>query len=113
MALRQDGPWTVGGLANHIWDINGDIDINQTFLQPFVSYTTPSAWSFTLNTESTYDWEQEQWSVPVNAIASKVTRLGNQLVSIGGGLRYWAESTDGGPEGLGARFSLTFLFPRR
>lgn len=112
VALRQEGPWTYGGLTNHIWDIGGDTDINQTFLQPFVSYTTPTAWSFALNTESTYDWEREQWSVPVNVTASKVTRIGDQLVSVGGGLRYWVESADGGPEGLGARLQLTLLFPK-
>ena len=47
-------------LANHIWSFAGDddrSDINSTFLQPFVSYTTKDAWTFTLNTESTYNWE--------------------------------------------------------
>ncbi len=112
VALRQQGPWTYGGLANHVWDIGGDMDISQTFVQPFLSYTTPTAWSFTINSESTYDWESEQWSVPVNVIASKVTQIGGQLVSVGGGLRYWAESSDGGPEGWGVRLQLTFLFPK-
>ena len=112
VALRQQGPWTYGGLANHICDINADTDINQTFIQPFVSYTTPEAWTFTVNSESTYDWESEEWSVPINATASKVTKFGDQLVSVGGGLRYWADSPAGGPEGLGARFIMTFLFPK-
>ena len=32
------GPWTIGALANHLWDVGGDnSDINATFLQPFVS----------------------------------------------------------------------------
>ena len=39
-------------------------DVNATFLQPFLTYTTPTQWTFALNTESTYDWEAEQWSVP-------------------------------------------------
>jgi hypothetical protein len=33
--LRQSGPWTVGGLANHIWSVAGDedrADVNATFL---------------------------------------------------------------------------------
>ncbi len=54
VALRQSGPWTVGALANHLWSLTGDSadgDINQTFLQPFVNYTTPKATTFTLNTE--------------------------------------------------------------
>jgi hypothetical protein len=57
------------------------------------------------HTESTYDWEIEQWSVPINGVVSKVTKIGSQLVSVGGGVRYWADSADSGPEGLGFRLS--------
>ena len=115
VALRQDGPWTYGTLANHIWSVAGNDqrqDINATFLQPFLSYTTPDAITFALNTESTYDWESEQWSVPINFNATKVTKIGNQLVSVGGGIRYWAESSDNGPEGFGIRILFTLLYPK-
>jgi hypothetical protein len=33
-------------------------------------------------------------------------------VQIGGGLRYWVESPDSGPQDWGARFNVVFLFPR-
>jgi len=115
VALKQDHGWTYGVLANHIWSFAGSdsrADISVTFLQPFLSYTTPTAWTFGLNTESTYDWENEQWSVPINATVSKVTKIGSQLVSVGGGLRYWADSPDSGPEGLGVRLTFTLLFPK-
>jgi len=115
VVLKQQGPWTYGALANHLWSFAGDNDrrdVNATFLQPFLSYTTPTAWTFALNTESTYDWEGEEWNVPVNAIVSKVTRVGSQLVSVGGGLRYWADSPDSGAEGLGVRLVFTLLFPK-
>lgn len=115
VGLKQKGPWTYGMLANHIWSFSGDddrADISATFLQPFLSYTTPTAWSFTLNTESTYDWENEQWSVPINAIVSKVTNIGGQMVSFNAGIRYWAETTDSGPEGWGFRLVTVFLFPK-
>lgn len=115
VALRQSGPWTVGGLANHITSVAGNsdrADINASFLQPFVSYTTPTAWTFTFQTEATYDWEGEQWSVPVSAVATKVSSFGSQLYSAGIGLRYWADAPDGAPEGLGVRFVFTLLFPK-
>ncbi|MFM1891574.1 MAG: hypothetical protein RLZ44_651 [Pseudomonadota bacterium] len=115
VALKQQGPWTYGALANHIWSFAGDDDrddVNATFLQPFLAYTTPQAWTFSLNTESTYDWESEQWSVPLNGVVTKVTKIGNQLVSIGAGVRYWAQSPDSGPEGWGARLVFTLLFPK-
>lgn len=104
VALKQTGPWTYGALTNHIWSFAGDddrADVNSTFIQPFMTYTTKSAVSVTLQTESTYYWDAEQWSVPLMVVATKVTKIGNQMVSFGGGVRYWAESPDSGPEGWG------------
>ncbi len=112
--LKQNGPWTYGALANHVWSAAGDDDrqdISTTFVQPFLSYTTKEAVTVALNTESTYDWKSEQWAVPINVTATKVMKFGNQLISVGGGVRYWTESTEGGPEGLGVRFVFTLLFP--
>jgi hypothetical protein len=116
VVLKQSGPWTYGILANHIWSFAGDdarADVSSTFLQPFISYTTADAWTFALNTESTYDWESESWSVPVNFMVSKLVKFGEQPVSLGAGIRYWAESPEAGPDGLGVRASVTFLFPKK
>lgn len=114
VALVQKGSWTYGALANHIWSVGGDpsrTDVNATFVQPFLSYITTSGTSYTVNSESTYNWESDSWTVPINAVVSQVVTVGDQLLSVGGGLRYYAESPAGGPEGLGARFVVTFLFP--
>jgi len=115
VALRQQGQWTVGMLANHIWSFAGESrrdDVNATFLQPFMSFTTPTAWTYTLQSESTYDWENSNWQIPIRGVVSKVTRVGSQLLSVGAGVNYWVESPDRGPEGWGFRFTVTLLFPR-
>ena len=115
VVLTQRGPWTIGMLANHIWSFAGDDnqpDVDNTFLQPFLSYTTPTAWTFTLNTESNYNWETDDWSVPVNTLVSKLVAIGGQRIQIGAGARYWVNGSTGGPEGFGARLQITFLFPR-
>lgn len=115
VALKQVGPWTYGGLANHIVSVSGDEDrpdVNATFLQPFVTYTTPLGWTYGANMEATRDWENETWTVPMNIFASKVTTLGGQLVQIGGGLRYYLDSPESGPEGLGIRINFVLLYPR-
>ncbi len=115
VALRQHGPWTYGALANHIWSFAGDddrSDVNSTFLQPFLSYTTKDAWTFTLNSESTYDWTSNEWSVPINAMVSKLITIDKQPISLQAGVRYYAASSDNGPEGFGARAAVTFLFPK-
>jgi hypothetical protein len=115
VALRQIGPWTIGALGNHIESFAGDserADISATFLQPFVSYVTPRQTTFGFSTESTYDWENEQWSIPLALTASQLLKVGNQLVQVGGGIRYWAESSDNGPEGWGFRLQVTLLYPK-
>jgi hypothetical protein len=65
-----------------------------------------------LNTESTYDWEHDQWSVPINVSVAKLTKFGEQPVSLQLGARYWAVSPDNGPNGWGIRAGITFLFPK-
>lgn len=115
VVLKQSGSWTYGGLANHLWSVAGDddrSDISSTFLQPFVSYTTSNSWTFALNSESTYDWKKEEWSVPVNMMASKLTKFGSQPVSLQLGARYWVETPENGPDGFGMRASVTWLFPK-
>jgi hypothetical protein len=116
VVLKQEGSWTVGMLANHVWSFAGDsdrADIDATFVQPFLSYTTQEALSLALNTESTYDWENEQWSVPINATATQVMKFGNQLVSVGGGVRYWVDSSKNDVKGWGLRLQFTLLFPNK
>ena len=115
VVLRQSGQWTVGALANHIESFAGEsqrADISATFLQPFLTYVTSKQTTFAVNTESTYDWDNEQWSVPINLTAAQLLKAGDQLFQIGGGIRYWVDGPDGGPEGWGFRLQLTLLFPR-
>lgn len=114
--LKQTGPWTVGVLSNQLWSFAGSTqrsNVSSTFIQPFISYTTPDAWTFTLQSESTYDWIGRSWSIPVNFVVTKLLTFGTQTVSVGGGLRYWVTSPDGGPKGVGGRLVLTFLFPAK
>lgn len=114
VVLKQDGPWTYGALANHLWSFAGEDareEVNATFLQPFVSYITPTKTTFTLNSESTYDWASGQWNVPVNGIISQLFKIGDQPVQVFAGVRYYLETPDGGPE-WGLRLGITFLFPQ-
>lgn len=115
VGLKQSGPWTIGLLANHIWSVDGEedrSDISSTFLQPFVSFIATTKTTFTLNSESTYDWQGETWTVPLNLTVSQLLKIGKLPISLGAGVRYWAESPDSGPEDWGGRIVLTFLFPK-
>jgi hypothetical protein len=115
VVLKQEGPWTFGMLANHIESFAGDDDrnyVSASFIQPFISYITKTKTTIGLNTESTYDWNSEEWSVPINFTVSQLLKIGPQIIQVGGGVRYWADSPDAGPEDWGIRLQLTFLFPK-
>lgn len=113
VALRQEHGFTYGVLANQIWSYGGwgDQDVNSTFLQPFVSYTTKTYTTFGVNTESTYDWQASQWTVPINFTVQQLVKIGKLPVAFQVGYRYYADTPPGGPD-WGLRFTVTFLFPK-
>lgn len=115
VALTVQGQWTIGMLANHIWSYAGESDrddLSNTFLQPFAAYTWPSAWTVSLQSESSYNWESEKWSVPVNLGVTKLVKWGKLPVSLQAGLGYWLESPDAGPDGFRFRLQATFVLPK-
>lgn len=114
-ALRQKEGWTYGALTNHIWSVAGSVDrasVNSTFRQPSPAYNTRDAWTYTVNTESSYDWTANHWSVPINVTLSKLVKFGGPPVSLGGGIRCWVTSPAGGPENCGFGMVVTPLLPR-
>jgi hypothetical protein len=112
--LKLDGPLTYGMLANHIASVGGSGKqaISSTFIQPFFTYTMKTATSFTIQTESTYDWKKNQWNVPIGLSMAQILKLGDQPIQISAGPRYYAESPQGGAHGWGFRASVTLLFPK-
>ncbi len=114
VVLKMSKGWTYGILANHLWSFAGNEErasLNQTYMQPFLSYTTKTAWTYSLNSESTYYWNSDDLSMPFNLQISKLIKIGHLPVSIGGGPRYFAVDSDNGPRNWGARAVVTLLFP--
>lgn len=111
--LKQSGAWTYGALINHLVDVGGSrrVDINQTFLQPFLSKSLGGGRTLGASTESTYDWEAEQWTVPLIVSYTQVSKIGSQRVSYQAGVRAYLDKPDGGPD-WGVRFALALLFPK-
>jgi hypothetical protein len=114
VALQQQHGFTYGILANQIWSFAGQQDrqnINSTFIQPFVSYTTKTYTTFSINTESTYNWQANQATVPMNFAVQQLIKIGKQPIAFQFGYRYYVNKPDGGPD-WGLRFAITFLFPK-
>jgi len=113
--LKQEHGWTYGALANHMWSFGGtgQTNISATFLQPFLSFTTKHYTTYGINTESTYEWNTRQWSVPVNMTVTQLLKVGGQALTLQAGARYWADTPDTtGPKGWGIRLTVNLLFPK-
>ena len=115
VGLVMKAPWTAGLLAYNTWSAGGNANYgtaNNLFYQPFISYVTKNAWTYSINTQSTFNWDARRAENPMNATISKIVKFGEMPVSLTAGARYYLSSVPGGPSGWGARASITFLFPR-
>ena len=113
LILKQIDGWTYGVLANQLWSFGGGGSeaFNATYLQPFLSYTTKMHTTVSLNAESTYNWQDNQWSIPFNLAVAQLVKIGEVPVQFQLGGRWYADGPDGGPS-WGLRFAVTFLFPK-
>ena len=114
VALRQEGVFTYGFLVNHLWNVGGTDgrpETNATFVQPFLNYIPGGGWTVALNTETTYDWTAEQFTLPINLSVKKMFKIGKMPAQWEIGGRYYADAGDYGPD-YGFRASLTLLFPK-
>ena len=111
IVLKQTGPWTYGFLVNQLWDTGGPADINSMFFQPFLAKALGKGRTISLNAESTYNWNSNEWTVPVNIAYSRVSRWGKQMVSNQIGAGWYVTAPTGDPDWQ-LRYALTLLFPK-
>jgi hypothetical protein len=105
--------WTRGILAHHLQSFAGTYTsptVSSSYLQPFLSYTTHAYTTFGMNSESTYNWQSREWTVPVNAWVSQLVKLNNVPIQFLLGGRYYPQKPNGTAD-WGLRFTVTFAFP--
>jgi len=112
VALKQEGNFTYGALVAQTWSYagGGPNSVNSLYLQPFFSYTPGGGWTVSLDSESTYNWVDSQWTMPFNLSVSKLLKIGDLSTQWQLGGRYYADAPANGPE-WGLRFGITLLFP--
>ena len=116
VALTQTHGWTIGILMNQLWSFSSTTstqnDVNQMFIQPFIVYADKRGRTYSINTETTCNWNAvgTQCAVPIGVFAGQLVKLGHQPVQFQIGARYYAVQPEGAPQ-WGLRFVTTFLFP--
>jgi hypothetical protein len=116
VALKQEGPWTYGALWNQVWSFSGDVtraDVSQMFLQPFLAYQATRTVTITAQSETTANWEadDQQWTVPLNFIVSKLSSFGTFPASYQLGFGAFVAHPDIGPSWK-IRAAIVILMPK-
>jgi hypothetical protein len=115
VALVQTHGWTVGTLMNQLWSFAGNdarSDVNQLYVQPFITYTTKHFTTYGINSETTCNWQLsgKQCAVPVNVFVAQLLKVGGMPMQFQLGGRYYFTGPYGTPD-WGLRFTVTFLYP--
>ncbi|MHA4844922.1 hypothetical protein ACX0G7_12195 [Flavitalea antarctica] len=115
LILKQFSGFTYGFLANQLWSFAGDKDrndVNQMFFQPFFAYNFKSGAGLNLNSEMTFDWQNNTSLIFLNPLISGITKLGSQTVSLGIGPRIPLSGPSVSKPDFGLRAVITFVFPQ-
>lgn len=80
---------------SHQWDIAGSgNNISLTSIQAGVVHLVEGGWTIGSTPQMSYDWEAEQWSVPLNINFSKTIMIGSRPWKLGGEINYYIERDD-------------------
>ncbi|MGN6511036.1 MAG: hypothetical protein ACTHLD_16340 [Chitinophaga sp.] len=115
LLLRQSTGLTIGVLANQIWSFAGDSErgqVNQIFIQPFLTHNWPSGAGLGVNAEITGNWAAKETTVFVNPVLSGLTKLGKQPVQLIVGPRIPVAAPSHSKANFGLRAVAIFVFPQ-
>ncbi len=113
--LDRTGQFTYGGIVYQTWSMGGNGASgtqNNLYWQPFLAYVTHSAWTFTINTQSTYNYDRHKSINPYNFTVGKLYIHGEIPVNYTFGVSYMGTKSPEGPSGFGGRAQITFAFPK-
>jgi hypothetical protein len=113
--LDRKGPWTYGGLVYQTWSVGGNGASgtqNNFYYQPFIAYVTKSAYTFTILSQSTYNYDVHKTINPYFFTIGKLVVHDNLPVNYTLGVSYMGTTVPGGAQGFGGRAQITFAFPK-
>jgi hypothetical protein len=88
--------FVVGVFPNHQWDVAGssNLDISLTTVQAFAVVLPGGGWNVGSIPIMTYDWENEDWSIPLNLAGGRTIILGGRPWRFGLEVNYYVERPD-------------------
>jgi hypothetical protein len=114
--VYSKGPWFNGVLTYQLMSFGGNRargSVNQTYVEPQVSYNFESGWYVDSDPAMTFDWTADAangWTIPVGADVGDAFNVGKDGLSIQLGAYDLVERPSGAPQWI-IRVQLTMLFP--
>jgi hypothetical protein len=111
----SEGPWSNYILTYQLMSFAGNRargSVNQTYLEPEISYSFETGWFVDCDPAITYDWTADAanaWTIPMGADIGKAFKMGSQDLSAQIGAYDLLKRPEGNPQWI-ARVSVTFLF---
>ncbi len=112
----SEGPWSNYILAYQLMSFAGNRErgsVNQTYIEPQISYNFESGWYVDCDPAITYDWTADTanaWIIPMGADVGKAFKLGSQNLSLQIGVYDLVKRSDDAPQWI-IRVNVTLLFP--
>jgi hypothetical protein len=116
VALRMDGHWVYGALANYISSFAGQGDrgaVSQWLIQPFVNYNMSDGWylvSAPIITANMMVDNSDRWTVPLGGGAGRIIRFDKLPVNFSLQGFYNVAHPNAGPD-WSIRFAIQLLLP--
>jgi hypothetical protein len=114
--VYNHGPWFNTILAYQLMSFAGAHhrgSVNQTYVEPNVSYNLDSGWYGQIDPPIAYNWTAEQrnaWVLPIGADVGDVLQFGGEQIGLQAGGYDFVKHPQGGP-GWMIRVQVTLLFP--
>ena len=115
IALVMPGHWVIGVTANNVWSYATDKNLNQFFLQYFITYNIHDGWYVNTNPMIAANWnaaEGQEWTVPVGAGGGKVFHAGSQAMKLQAQAYYNVVAPDGAANWT-FQIQYVLLFPHK
>ena len=86
----------LGAFPNHQWDVAGwsDTTVNVSSVQLFATALPGKGWNIGSSPIITYDWHNEQWTVPLNLSVGKTVIWRGKPWKLGIEFNYYVERSD-------------------
>ncbi len=113
LIARLSKTFVYGIFPSHQWNVSGwdDTTYSTSQIQVFLSFLPGQGWSIGSNPTMNYDWETEDWTLPLHLSVARTVKAGKMPVKLELEVNYYVEQPDAfGPEWM-VSFNITPVVP--